>query len=339
MKPQLSDLDYFMTKDGIIFLVKGDYHPPGRVFAYPVFWPDRKGERHNPELGRYSKHVSDTNNQRIFEMKPEYRHIDIPQATPLVPETDVIRVFEPQQRLADFIMSEEEGMWHQLYNSLKYFGIPPQDIGIFGSYLVGLHGNQHGEHLKDIDFVIYGLENMRRVKAAITSLRERLNANPISPDHIKYHAYKFGRCFSPDLNSFNLTLANKWSSLQLAPGLLSTLRFSYKKSELPTNPISGRPLGLIQLKGKVVTDEGTNFMPRTFGLITSRSEIWQVVTYFWGFQSAVKIGDEIKVSGQLHTGNVISVDAGDHGIKILDSARAFTDSKTSKFGVESIFVD
>lgn len=321
---QPSDLDYFMTKDRIIFLVKGGYHPPDKVFAYPVFWPDPKGERYNPEFGRYTKQVSDINNQRIFEMQPQYRHAGVPQATPLVPKADITRVFEPSLRLTDFLSGGREGMWHNLYDFINHhIGIQAQDIGIFGSYLVGLHGNQQGEHLKDIDFVIYGIRNMQRVKAAIISLRRKLNANPISPGHIKYHVYKFGRHFRPDLNSFDLTLANKWSSVQLAPGLLSTLRFSYKRDELPSNPITGPPLGSIQLSGKVIEDEGTNFMPRTFKLVTPWGETWQVVTYFWAFQSAVRTRDEVQVTGDLHPGNVICVDATDHGIKILEPAAAW----------------
>ena len=45
------DLDYFLSKDKIVYLVKGYYHPSIGVFATPVFWPDKKGQRVHPQWG------------------------------------------------------------------------------------------------------------------------------------------------------------------------------------------------------------------------------------------------------------------------------------------------
>ncbi|MBI2042033.1 MAG: hypothetical protein HYT20_03380 [Candidatus Nealsonbacteria bacterium] len=57
MKTDLTDLDYFRTKDNVILLVKGYYHPENFVLSVPVFWPDSTGDRINESGRKYRKDV------------------------------------------------------------------------------------------------------------------------------------------------------------------------------------------------------------------------------------------------------------------------------------------
>lgn len=317
MSKIISDLNYLLTYDGIIYLVKGYYHPPQGVFAYPVFWPDKDGQRLHPTLGRYTKNVSDFNKE-IFELHPEYRHSFIPVNTPLVSKSHITKIFHPRDKIKQFVEKEKGSIWYQIFKYLtKKTKIPKEDIGILGSYLVDMNRNINGKHIKDVDFAIYGLKNLQKIKQSIENLTNHFGFSHISKDHILWHKEKFGKHFDTALNSFEKTLANKWSSIQVSPGLLTTLRFVYKQNEIPPNPITTPVVSSIQIKGKVIEDVGTNFVPRVFQ-IKSGSKIYTVATYFWAFQSCVRNGNQILVTGSLHQDALtISIDKSSHGIKIL----------------------
>jgi len=317
---KLKDLDYFRTKDNILFLVKGYYHLPGKVFAYPVFWPDKKGDYSQPTLRkRFSKETSDVDNSKIFNLFPHYRHKLIPHNIPLVPEDEIIEVYHPQDKVKDFLKKEKNTIWFKIFNAISKIGkVTKEDIGIFGSYLVGFSETTESKKVKDIDFCVYGINNCLRLKNRFNYLLKLLGYKHISKDHIAYHARKFGPKFDPKINSFKKTLSRKWSSIQIREDLLSTIRFVYKDDEIPPNPIQTDIQKSFQITGEVVDDFGTNFMPRTF-LIKKGNREYRVVTYFWGFQEAVKNGDLVMVTGDLHQDQkTLSVDRINHGIKLIN---------------------
>lgn len=317
---KLTDLDYFRAKNDIFFLVKGYYHPSNGFFAYPVFWPDKNGDRFQPKLQKtFSKNTSDVNNQKIFKLYPYYRHKFIPRNIPLVPKNEIIETFKPREKLKDFLKKEKGTIWFKIYQAISEIGgVPSKDIGIFGSYLIELSHNTKGDQAKDIDFVIYGIDNCLKIKNKIEEILNFLGAKHISEDHINYHQQKFGAEFNPRINSFKKTLARKWSAIQIAKGLLATIRFVYQDYEIPPNPLSSSVKKPAQVEGMVIDDFGTNFMPRVFS-IQKNNKTYRVVTYFWGFQEAVKNGDRTLITGNLHQDDVtISIDSIEHGIKILN---------------------
>lgn len=315
MNYKFTDLDYFVSKDKIVYLVKGYYHTKDRVFAYPVFWPDINGDRVHSKWGRYRKNVSDFGKE-IFKIHPEYSHNFVPRNTPLVFQSDIAEVFHPQDRIKQFKQEWRGFVWYDIFDYLTgKLKIPEKDMGIFGSYLVGLNKNMGGSHIKDVDFAVYGLENFYKVRNGMEVLLKHFGFSHIGEDHIVYHQEKFGSLFNPEINSFNKTLANKWPSIQIKTGLLNTLRFVYKKNEIPKNPILGVKIKRVQIEGIVVDDTGVNFMPRTFKIETN-GNVYTIITYFWAFQSCVKNGDRVFITGDLYQGRVVAVDDANHGIKI-----------------------
>ena len=110
-------------------------------------------------------------------------------------------------------------------------------------------------------------------------------------------------------------LANKWSSIQISPGILSTIRFVYKKGEIPENYFDKKIDGKVKIWGKVTDDFGTNFCPRSFKM-KNRDKEYTVATYFWIYQSCVKNGDFVEVYGNLREGDVVTLDDFDDWIKI-----------------------
>ncbi len=314
---QITDLDYFLTKDGIVYITRGYYHLPEDIFACPVFWPDKNGDRLHPQRGRYRKDITEFN-EKIFSIHPQYRHDSFPRNFPLIPRSEIIEIFHPRDKMLQFLEQEKGTIWHDLALYLKSnISIPLEDIGIFGSYLVDLHKDVGNRQIKDIDFAIYGIDNLIAAKNGMEKLLEHFGFTHISDEHIRYHAEKFGKQFSPSVNTFEKTLANKWSSIQIAPGLLNTLRFVYKENEIPPNPVVCGVKTAVKITGNVIDDIGSNFMPRVF-IVQSDTIKYTVVTYCWSFQLCVKNGDRVEIAGNLHDdGKTVSLDAPIHGIKIL----------------------
>lgn len=314
---KITDLDYFFTKDGIAYITRGYYHPAEGIFACPVFWPDKNGDRLHPQRGRYRKDIAEFN-EKIFSLHPEYHHNLVPHNFPLVPRRDIVEVFHPRDKMQQFLKEEKETIWHNIVFYLaNNMSTSPEDIGVFGSYLVDLNKDTEGRHIKDVDFAIYGIKNFLAVKSGMEKLLKYFGFSHISKDHVCYHAEKFGRQFSSSANTFEKTLINKWSSIQIAPGLLNTLRFVYKENEIPPNPIKSGVKEICRIAGDVINDFGSNFMPRVFSMQSDKVE-YTVVTYCWSFQSCVKKGDYVEITGNLHDDRrTISIDAFNHGIKIL----------------------
>jgi hypothetical protein len=126
------------------------------------------------------------------------------------------------------------------------------------------------------------------------------------------------KSFNLKRNSFYLFAKNCWSAIQITDNLLMTIRFAYKENEVPPNPVNASKLGEIVVKGEVIEDWGTNFIPREFLLQDELNKIYKIVTYFWAFQGVPKIGDVVKVWGTLlENESIIVVDNLSHGIQKL----------------------
>ncbi|MBI2042032.1 MAG: hypothetical protein HYT20_03375 [Candidatus Nealsonbacteria bacterium] len=179
---------------------------------------------------------------------------------------------------------------------------------------------QNGGLIKDVDFLVYGLDNFRKFKnGGLQKIREKLNLGSISREHIEWHAKKYGKYFQPGLTNFSETLKRKWPALQIGPGILSTIRFVYNENEVPPDPVISPFMAKVSIRGRVAEAERVSFMPRIFEISSTGNRTFKVVTYFWAFYCAVKEGDEVEVTGNLHQdGNLITLDNYYSGIKILN---------------------
>lgn len=311
----MRDLYYLRDRDGVVLLCKGDHHPPGKNYAHPVYWPDSEGDRFHPLLGRYRKETSDSDNSRYLHLHPESQNSTLP-TIPLVSTDDIVEIYQPlesYQALRDSL----QGVWQELALELER-RVGAERIGVFGSSMVGLNKGEDGRQVKDVDFVCYGYRSRDTLKTQISDFRAVLGATEISGDHIAWHVKKFGRGLPQGLTSWERLLSRKWNSLQLAPGLLATIRFSYLPEEIPSDPLQLPSSGLITVSGTVIDDGDVEFMPRSFTLQTDDGESYRVSSYFWGMQSCVREGDQVRVQGDLHGGRIIALTGPNHGILLLD---------------------
>jgi predicted nucleotidyltransferase len=174
--------DFIETQAGLIFDVKGLVHPPDRIIAFPRFVPNQAGERRNDEKS-YGKMYSLAERFKFLKQAfPQYLIHDTVFDETLceVPFCDVGRQYKPAEKLQQLLSSKcldtLETLALQLAESLKNeANIELDMVGVSGSILVGLHKTD-----SDIDPVIYGSRNCRKVRDALQSLL-KTNSSPFKP--------------------------------------------------------------------------------------------------------------------------------------------------------------
>ena len=171
------------TAAGLIFTVKGVVHPPDRVVAYLRYVPDPRGERVRGRQ-RYRRVYSIAEQEQALRARGLSYRTDDPAlgvSVEAVPWEDVARVYDPRQRLqrlraagAVSPLTEDALALAELLREAA--GVPPAALGLTGSLLFDLHTSS-----SDIDLVVYGEGECRRVHAALARLLDDPSAAPARP--------------------------------------------------------------------------------------------------------------------------------------------------------------
>ena len=170
--------DFVETSEGLIFDVKGLVHPPNRIVAFVRYFPDEKGSR---ERGRstYDKVYSFSDRYRLLKEKyPQYLVHD-PMFDETMCEVPVDRVKKRYGPIAKLRLLENSRDLDPLESKtlrLTAFlrersNIPKDKIGVTGSILVCLHNVN-----SDIDVVVYGSTNCRKVNMMLKQVLNDLNS-------------------------------------------------------------------------------------------------------------------------------------------------------------------
>jgi predicted nucleotidyltransferase len=150
--------DFVVTKHDWIFSVVS-YDLGGECLNCLLrYVPDEKGERVS-EKGRYRKVDFDD----AFEFL-RANHPDYVKNVHVVPKADIKDILRPDEQLPVIATRDEKAK--TIYELLGQH-IPKESIGITGSYLCGLNGEN-----SDLDFVIYGRENFDKARAVISAATE-----------------------------------------------------------------------------------------------------------------------------------------------------------------------
>ncbi len=176
--------DILRDLDGIIFDVKGLVHPPNKVIAFPRFIPDPRGNRVREEVA-YRKVYSMSARFKFLEQNfPQFIVYDsiFDEKLCEIPLENVKHHYKPVNRLRELrhcnrLDSLEKDALSFLELVKERANMPWSKIGISGSLLVKLHTPS-----SDIDPIIYGGENCRKVYEALKSLMQD------SKSHVKAYA-------------------------------------------------------------------------------------------------------------------------------------------------------
>jgi predicted nucleotidyltransferase len=164
--------DFIESRNGLIFDVKGFVHPPDRVVAFIRYFPDLEGERTKKAL-TYGKVYSLSQRYALLKERfPRYLVYDpvFDETLCEVPTKDVKRRFDPIQKLRRLRQSKSldavENSVVQLASLLKERAdVPWNKIGITGSVMIDLRNPE-----SDIDLIVYGSENCRKVHGALRDM-------------------------------------------------------------------------------------------------------------------------------------------------------------------------
>jgi len=174
MKAKPLEGDMVETVDGVIFDVRGHTHPPGRVIAYPKYVPDLRGNlRRGKTTFRRIRTFQDLHDA-IEQLDSKYLVHDLVFGEKLceVPEEDIKYHYRPNDCISELRRKKELDRVEKAALSFLQLmkteaKVPWNKLGISGSILAKLHTIS-----SDIDPVIYGSKNCRRVYASIGRLLE-----------------------------------------------------------------------------------------------------------------------------------------------------------------------
>ncbi len=299
------------TGDGMLFTVKGVVHPPDRVVAYLRYVPDPQGER-----GRGRDHY-----RRVYSTADQeatlrahgvsYRSEDPALGVPVdaVPWREVVRVYDPCERLrllrargpGDAL---EEGALALAELLRGAAGASPAALGLTGSLLFGLH-----TPTSDIDLVVYGDRDCRRVHAALARLLDDPSSALERPRGEELAAIHAVHREDTPLSAADFA---RLQALKVNEGRFGSrpyfIRFVKLPEEVPERYGDPRfaPAGTALVEARVTDDRDALFTPCRYALAEVRSldgvradDLREVVSYRGRFAEQARAGQRVRACGAL----------------------------------------
>ena len=161
--------------NGVLFDVKGLVHPPGRVVAFPRFVPDVEGDRGRGELVYRKVYALSARYELLEKRFPQYLVEDAVFGERLceVLLKDVRSHYRPNERLRELRSTKELDILER--EALDFVTLLKESasvlwkaLGISGSILAKMHTTS-----SDIDPIVYGEQNCRRVWSALKLLHKK----------------------------------------------------------------------------------------------------------------------------------------------------------------------
>lgn len=312
------DGETLLTKEGFIFYVFGYEHPDNRVFSFlkyipsihahhfPIRFLKQKWNLDGTELSRPEKLYTPENYQKFVNtLKKHFPHylyccpfrgkevLSVPLdkiKQVYLPEDCLERIFKAEKK--DPIQQETVDLVSLLSESS---GVSIQDFGIHGS--VGL--NMHSQY-SDIDLVVYGSGNFKKLESAVNKLA--------------------------DEGVFTHVCSKKIDFARKHRGRYNNRRFVYnavKKFEeinAPHGKLKYTPIKNVKFTSMVADDNENMFRPAIYPVSNycpenSESELskeqipLRVSSMIGYYRNVARKGDNVKVSGTLE--KVENLDSGE----------------------------
>jgi uncharacterized protein len=296
---------------GLIFTVKGIVHPPDRIVAYLRYVPDKRGERLRGRK-RYRRVYSNTEREKTLRALGLSYHVDDPiLGVPVeaVPWDDVTRVYDPRERLQRLRDTGSGGALSRDALALAELlrdaaGVPGTALGLTGSLLFDLHTDD-----SDIDLVVYGDAECRKVHAALTRLLNdpssavrRPRGSELTAIHAMHRedtplsAADFARLQSGKVNEGRFA------------GRPYFVRFVKLPAEVPErygDPCFA-PAGRALVEARIVHDRDALFTPCRYGLREPRvlegprlADLDEIVSFRGRFADQARVGQRVRARGAL----------------------------------------
>lgn len=234
--------------------------------GYIVYQVDEKGNRYNHITKKNYVKCMCKNLKKI----PSYK-----------------KIFKPNE----FYLKNKNkltGVWKKYVEALNNIGIEDKDIGIFGSYLVGF------DITKDVDFIIYGEDNLKKYYDKNDYIKEYTNSNYINDKHIIYQYNKHKDNYHKKTDLLEIIKRN-WSGIQIDEDVLSTPRFinRNKESIIPDNKKREKIIF------EVIDGFKTAMLPREAKVLYNGEE-YTVLSCLWKYQFFLRKGDIVETKASIN---------------------------------------
>jgi len=303
--------DFIETHQDLIFDVKGLIHPPNRIIAFIRYFPSKEKERKRKNK-IYSKIYSLSRRYAwLKENLPNYLVYDpvFDEVLCEVPVEDIKKHYTPVETVKRLLKAESldflEFKALELVSLLRSSAnIPWNAIGISGSIMVNLHTVS-----SDIDLIVYGSRNCRRVYSAIKGLLKDSSC-PLKP----YSLDELRRLF--DFRSKD-TLMNfedfvRVESRKILQGkFMQTdyyIRFVKDWNEIEENygDVRYKNVGYGKIEATVIDDSESIFTPCTYKIENVKvlegpnaEPIMEVASFRGRFCEQARKGEKIVAQGKI----------------------------------------
>lgn len=302
------DGDVFVTEDDFVFYTFGYEHPKDRVIAFPKYIPAHFGKlfqikflkrtwrKGKQELIRAEKLYTAENYASFLDAFrknfPDYlfdcpfRHKELIG----VPLKQIKRVYMPNECLKTLFRNHRrdnlEKTAVKLYSLLsRKSRVPLTDFGLHGSMALGIHTAD-----SDVDIVVYGAKNFRRLENAVSSLVKKGVISYVSTKRLDMVRHYRGR-FKGTLFAYNAI--RKSNEVKIEYGA-----FRY----IPLRPV--------KFYCHITNDVEAMFRPAVYevsecvpidkdSILPNDAVPNRVVSMIGYYRNVARKGDRIRVSGRL----------------------------------------
>ncbi|KXB07426.1 hypothetical protein AKJ52_00325 [candidate division MSBL1 archaeon SCGC-AAA382C18] len=310
------DKDYLESKEGFMFCVVGSVHPEDRLISYLKYIPSEDGKWRGEEknykriMRRYT--MSNLKNTiQFLEDYPKYildsSSLDVKISA--VPISEIKTHHKPEEKLEqisemenpDSLQQKSLDLAHAISEKSK---VSLESIGVTGSILLDIH-----QPFSDIDLVVYGGENSRKVRKAINDLykEEDNHFDRFDSEEISEWCTEKSSQFPISPEEAKIIYERKWGR-----GIFKNKMFSIypiKKDREVSINYGDRIYhseGLVKIRAIVSDTTESLYIPSIYGLENvdviegeETYDIESVGSYEGFYRDIAREGEEIEVYGKL----------------------------------------
>ena len=303
--------DLIETTNDIFFDVKGLVHPADRVVAFIRYFPDENGKRRKAGESYAKVYSLPKRYELLRERYPQYLVYDsvFDEILCEVDVRDVRRRYQPAEKLGQLRVSKSldglEKKSLQLAEMLKEkTNIGLDALGVSGSVLAGLHTLE-----SDIDMVVYGSENCRKVHSALETLLTRENSR--LKRYTKVELKKLFDFRSKDTAMTFEDFVRTESNKVMEGKFLETdyfVRFVKNWNEVDEKygDVQYKNVERARIEATVIDDSEAIFTPCTYRIANTRflegsrlEPVKEVVSFRGRFCEQAEVGERIVAQGKM----------------------------------------
>jgi len=316
------DRDAPVTLNGLIFRTYGYDHPRDSCFCDLEYAPETLYATREPRAlrdGLPTKHYKfyfDGGLKFALNQGPPFKlhHQALSRDMVGIRVGDVSGVVRPDERLAELMRMDGDALQRTCVEIIDLItessNLEASDFGVFGSLAHGFHNPQ----FSDVDLVIYGMEELRELRATVTelfkgdSLRNEFDGwTPLDPPahwnfiHLSKEDYSWHQRRKRIYAVHDAGLLGREVKIEFEP----VRRWDEITNEYPET-LSIRELGRVEAVGEVISGDEGGFMPSIYPVSLEEIEgnvdpgkVSRVVSYVEEFRLQVETGERIVVRGNL----------------------------------------